>query len=424
MHIVIVGGGAGGFELAVALSKNHAGDDQLHVTLIDQTLSHIWKPLLHDVASGTLNNIYDEISYLDIAQKRGFHFQLGKLTQIDRKNKKIVIHNPIDNNEKNTLSIQYDYLVLAIGSITNNFNTPGSEQFCYYLDSENEAKKLHRDLLQKLIHAEYEKRTDAIKMVIVGGGATGVELAAELHHALSQLHNIVSKDPLQTPVDITIIEAASRILSPLPERISSVTDQTLKKMGIRIITSTRVTEVKADGVQTEHNEFISADMIVWSAGVKGQKNVSQLADFEFNSIGQIRVKSTLQTTIDDSIFAFGDCACCLMSDGKPVPARAQAAHQQATLLTKTFHHLLYQKPLPEYQYVDYGSLVSLSHNGTVGALLGKHDRGVFIQGFFARMIYLLLYKSHQIKILGWWKVGVMTIANFLTRRVRSPMKLH
>lgn len=425
LNIVVVGGGAGGLELVVSLARAYSRKPDVHITLVDQSLTHVWKPLFHEVASGSLNNIYDKMSYLAIAKKNNFHFEPGRLQEIDRKNKTILIHNPQAIEFPEELSVPYDLLILAFGSVTNNFNTPGSDEFCFYLDFEEQAQKIHRVLFKQLIKNHYEKGSGPIQIAIVGGGATGVELAAALRTSLSQLSALISRkfDPKEI-ARIHIIEAASRILSPLPENISVVTQKQLADMDIDILTNTRVIEVKKNGITTHDNKFIPADMIIWVAGIKGQEDARHFADFELNHVGQIKVKPTLQTTVDDSIFAMGDCACCILPDGKQVPARAQAAHQQASLLVHSIHALINKKPLKEYCYVDHGSLVSLSHKGTTGALIFGNEKSVFITGFFARMVYLLLYKSHQIKIIGYWKVGVMTVANFLMRRVRSTLKLH
>ncbi|MCL9684836.1 NAD(P)/FAD-dependent oxidoreductase [Legionella maioricensis] len=425
MNIVVVGGGAGGLELVVSLGRAYRRQQDVKITLVDQSLTHVWKPLFHEVASGSLNNVYDKMGYLAIAKKNEFHFELGQLKKIDRQNKTILIHNPTETDKPCELTLDYDLLILAIGSVTNNFHTPGSDEFCYYLDFEWQAKKIHQVLFEKLIYNHYEKNRGPIQVAIVGGGATGVELAAELRTSLAQLSALISQKyaPKEIAI-ITIVEAASRILSPLPENISVVTQKQLAEMSIDILTNTRIVEVKKNGILTHENIFIPADMIIWVAGIKGQESAKKLADFEFNNAGQIKVKPTLQTTVDDTIFAFGDCACCLMPDGKQVPARAQAAHQQASLLAHSIQHILKKKALKPYRYVDYGSLVSLSHGGTHGALIVGNEKSVFITGFFARMVYLLLYKSHQVKIIGYWKVSVMTAANFLMRRVRSALKLH
>lgn len=372
MNIVVVGGGAGGLELVVSLGRAYSRKDKIQITLVDHSLTHVWKPLLHEVAGGSLNNIYDKMSYLTIAKKNHFHFELGDLKKIDRLNKTILIHNPDALDSPEELTVPYDVLILAFGSVTNNFNTPGSEEFCFYLDFEKQAQKIHRVLFQRLIKNHYEKNVKPIQIAIVGGGATGVELAAELRTSLSQLSALISEqfEP-ENIARIHIIEAASRILSPLPENISAVTQKQLGVMGIDILTNTRVIEVRKTGILTHENQLIPADMIIWVAGIKGQVEAKNLTDFEFNDAGQIKVKPTLQTTVDDSIFALGDCACCIL-DGKQVPARAQAAHQQARLLVKSIQAYILRKPLEHYHYVDRGSLVSLSTHGTTGSFAVSH----------------------------------------------------
>lgn len=294
MNIIVVGGGAGGLELVVSLGRNYKRNQEINITLVDQSLTHVWKPLMHEVASGNLNNLYDKMGYLDIASKNHFHFELGQLKNIDRHNKTIFLHNPIDQKEPRELILHYDLLVLAIGSVTNNFNVPGSDRFCYYLDFEAQAKNIHRTLFDKLIYKHYENNTDPISVAIIGGGATGVELAAHLRTSLSELGEMISqKDNSETIATISIIEAASRILSPLPEDISIVTQKQLTKMKIDILTNTRIIEVKKDGVITHENKFIPADLVIWVAGIKGQECAANFADFEFNHIGQIQVKPTL-----------------------------------------------------------------------------------------------------------------------------------
>ena len=428
MNIVIVGGGAGGLELVVALGRIYKHHDDINIILVDQSLTHVWKPLLHEVATGRLNNVYDKMGYLALAKKNYFQFELGRLKKIDRQNKSILIENPTEQSKPAELTITYDILVLAIGSVTNNYHIPGTSEFCYHLDFEPQAKEIYRLFFRKLIAKHYQKSKKPIQVVIVGGGATGIEFAAHLHTSLSALSALMSpknaSETMDKIVAIRVIESASRILSPLPEKLSDSVQKSMLSMGVDILTNTRVIEVMEQGVKTHENQLIEADLVIWVAGIKGQDELKTFADFELNAMGQIKVKPTLQTTVDDAIFAMGDCACCMMLDGRQVPARAQAAHQQAGLLVHSIQHVLNKKPLEDYSYKDYGSLVSLSHKMTSGALVVGQKRNVSITGFFARMVYLSLYKSHQIKIIGLWKVSIMTVANFLMRRVRSALKLH
>jgi len=413
-----VGGGAGGLELAARLGKKLGKAGKAKITLVDANLTHLWKPLLHEVAAGTLNSHEDELNYISYGANHGFQFILGKLANIDRE-KKIIYLMP-------TRTVSYDTLVIAIGSSVNDFSTPGVKENCSFLNDHLEANQFQQLFLKKILQAQNEAVPASLNIAIVGGGATGVELAAELYYAV---HQVVSYgweglDPDKS-VNITLIEAADTILSALPKRLAQATTKQLQKMGITIHTSQRVTEVTAEGLHTQSGLFIAADLKVWAAGIKAADFLQNLAGLETNRLNQLIVKQTLQTTRDDNIFAFGDCASC-PQPGKPhfVPPRAQAAHQQASLLVKSLIRRLKGKaPLPFY-YRDYGSLISLSRYDALGSLMGRFMGSVFIEGRLARLFYVSLYKMHQVALYGLWRVGLLTIANFLTRHLRPRLKLH
>ncbi len=230
-------------------------------------------------------------------------------------------------------------------------------------------------------------------------------------------------------IKITIIEAANRILPGLPERMSNQITDKLKSIGIDILTNERITKATTEGFYTQDGKFIQAEIKVWAAGIKAPDFLAEIEGLETNRIGQLLVKKSLQTTNDENIFAFGDCAACPMDeDDSFVPPRAQAAHQQASLLYKSINNLLDKKQLPEYRYVDYGSLINMSKYSTVGSLMGNiaklWSHSLFVEGIFARIVYLSLYKMHQLALHGLIRVGLTSIANLLTRKSKPRMKLH
>ena len=177
---------------------------------------------------------------------------------------------------------------------------------------------------------------------------------------------------------------------------------------------------------TADGKLIPASMMVWSAGIKAPDFLKQIAGLETNRINQLVVRPTLQTTRDDAIFAFGDCAACAMPDGKGfVPPRAQAAHQQASMLVKSICRRLRGKPLPEYVYRDYGSLVALGRFTPVGNLMGTLTGGsIMIEGTLARLVYWSLHKMHEIALHGWIKTSLTTYAHFISTPTRARIKLH
>ena len=270
-------------------------------------------------------------------------------------------------------------------------------------------------------------RPGQLDLAIIGAGATGTELAAELHRTARQIvaYGLDRIDP-EKDLKITLIEAGERILPALPARLSDGVMRLLDQLGIDVRTSARVTEVQADGVRLADGQFVPSELVVWAAGVKGPDVLRDLDGLESNRSQQLAVLPTLQTTIDPNVFAIGDCAF-LMRHDEPtaVPPRAQAAHQQASHLARQLKRHLEQKPLEPFRYRDFGSLVSLGAYSTVGSLMGfLRGKSFLIEGTFARLMYQSLYKMHQQALHGTAKVVLDTVARTLTRRTDPRVKLH
>lgn len=426
-HIVIVGGGAGGIELAAMLGKKLCRYNKASVTLVDSSSTHIWKPLLHEIAAGTMNSNEDELNYLAFASSHYFQFSLGTLQNLNRAKKEIILAPLVDKNKNEIIpqrTISYDALVIAVGSIANDFGIPGVREYCLFLDNREQADLFHKTLLNNLMRFPYQNPTEKkYNIAIIGGGATGIELIAELHNAI----RIMKKYGFDiNPLDVTfsLIEGSNKLLPALPERLSKLVLEELERLDVQIHLGEQVVEVTEDGVLTKSGQFIPAHLKVWTAGIKAPDFLKNLDGLAVNRANQLLVKQTLQTTLDDAIFAMGDCASCPQADSdKPVPPRAQAAHQQAKFLVKALPDYFNNKPLPLYHYRDYGSLITLSNYTVVGNLMGKMTSRM-VEGKLARLFYLSLYKQHQTALYGFWRVLVLTLANTLTRRVKPRLKLH
>ena len=428
-RIVIVGGGAGGLELATRLGKTLGKRRKARVTLIDANLTHIWKPLLHEVAAGSLNSSADELNYVAQAKWNHFEFQMGRMCGLDRTEKCVHLAASYDDHGVELVparSLSYDTLVIAVGSTTNDFGTQGAAEHCIFLDTREQAERFHRNLLSHYMRAHAsEGRHGTINMAIVGAGATGVELAAELHHAARELAAYGLDGIKPEDVHITLIEAGPRVLPALPERISLPVHQTLRDLGVTVLTDAAVSEVTADGLHTKDGHFVPASLKVWAAGIRAPSFLRDIDGLETNRINQLVVQPTLQTTRDDNIFAFGDCAACPQLDSdRNVPPRAQAAHQQASLLAKSIALRLQGKALPDYRYRDYGSLISLSSFSAVGNLMGNLTGNVMLEGWLARMFYISLYRMHQIALYGMARTALMMIGDKLSTSTVPRLKLH
>jgi NADH dehydrogenase len=433
-RIVIVGGGAGGLELATRLGEMLGRRKRAEVTLIDKSRAHLWKPLLHEVAAGSMDQGHHEVDYLAQAHWHHFRYRIGEMIGLDRARREVHVAAFYDEDGIQVTPervVPYDTLVIAVGSLTNDFGTPGVRQFAISLETPDEAARFNRRLVNACIrvHAQHgARRPEQLQVAIIGAGATGVELAAELHRTTRQvvafgLDRIVAEHD----ISLNLIEAADRILPALPERLSQATQQLLEGLGVRVHVGARVTAVTLDAVTLADGREIPAELTVWAAGVRAPDILKDLSGLESNRVNQLVVRSTLQTTRDDDVFAIGDCAACpwLGHEGKLVPPRAQAAHQQASHMLRQIRRRLAGEAVEPYRYRDFGSLVSLGEYSTVGNLMGGLIGGsVMIEGYFARLMYLSLYKLHELALHGWTKVTLDTLARLITRRTEPRVKLH
>ncbi|MFI8579333.1 NAD(P)/FAD-dependent oxidoreductase [Ectopseudomonas khazarica] len=430
-RIVIVGGGAGGLELATRLGRKLGKSGAARIILVDANLTHIWKPLLHEVAAGSLNSSEDELNYVAQAKWNHFEFQLGRMSGLDRADKHITLAPTLDDDGQVLMPerrIAYDSLVIAVGSTTNDFGTPGAAEHCILLDTREQAERFHRRMLSHYLRAHASEHEDGsqINIAIVGAGATGVELAAELHHAAKQLAAYGLNRIRPEDMRITLIEAGPRVLPALPERIARPVHKTLEKLGVTVLTGAAVSEVTAEGLKTADGNFIPASLKVWAAGIRAPGFLKDLDGLESNRINQLQVRPTLQTTRDDDVFAFGDCAACPQpgSEGRNVPPRAQAAHQQASLLANSLRLKISGQALPEYRYRDYGSLISLSSFSAVGNLMGNLTGSVMLEGWLARVFYLSLYRMHQMALYGVPRTLLLMLSDRIGRSTEPRLKLH
>ena len=432
-RIVIVGGGAGGLELATRLGAR-LGRKRCDIVLVDRNRTHIWKPLLHEVATGSLDANLDEVGYRGHGHRWGYRYVSGTMEAVDRKMRELVIAPLLDEKGQEIIErhrIPYDFLVIAIGSEANDFGTPGVQEHCMLLDSRADADRFRNRLLNHCLRVSramsaIPAREQFVNVAIVGAGATGVELAAELYNAAAALHHYGLEVFDETRLKVTLIEAAPRILPALPEKLSAAAKVELQKLGVSVLTSTRIVAAEPGGFVTADGRHIHADIMLWVAGVKAPSVLSQIEDLDINRNGQLVVRPTLQTTRDSRIYAMGDCCHChLPGSDRPIPPRAQAAHQMAAVVANNVARATRSKPLTNFVYRDKGSLVSLSRYSTVGNLMGNLVGGqLAVQGTIARLIYKSLYSMHLLAIHGWFKGFALIAIGTVHRVVRPRLKLH
>jgi len=425
-HIVIVGGGAGGLPLAARLGRRLGRRNRARITLVDSGTVHVWKPRFHEVATGAIDADLDAVDYRGHARLNHYHFQHGRVAGIDRASRRLKLAPLLDDAGREVLperELGYDLLILAVGSVSNDFHTPGVRQHCLFLDSREQADRFHDHFLNACLRANYLDQS--LRVAIVGAGATGVELTAELHHAVGLLHHYGHEHLDRDRLEVHLIEAGPRILPPLSERVANAATRRLQKLGVHLHTGTLVAAAEPGALVTREGQRIEADLLVWAAGIKAPDWLAAIEGLEHGRSNQLEVDALLHTS-DPDIWAIGDCAACTLPDhDRPVPPRAQSAQQMARCVADNIERRLRGRPLKPFVYRDRGSLVSLSHYSSVGTLMGNLRGGsFFVEGWLARAMYTSLYRAHQAALYGWPRTLLLLLAGRFNRLVRPRLKLH
>ncbi|GGY10066.1 NAD(P)/FAD-dependent oxidoreductase [Paludibacterium paludis] len=426
--IVIVGGGAGGLELATRLGRSHGKPRKARIVLVDGAPTHIWKPLLHEVATGVLNTGEDEVNYFSHGYRNGYEFEYGYMDGLDPE-RNVLRLAPVSGQNGQALcpvrEVAYDWLVLAVGAQANDFGTPGAHENALFLNTPEDAERLRRTVLEHVFRCGCHPER-ALSIAIAGGGATGVELAAELNHTLCELRAYGAR-LAPDKVRIAVIEAAERLLPGAQPSLSAYAEAQLKERGITVHTASRVAAVHPLEVELSGGQRIPADIMVWAAGVKAPQWLATLPGLNRNRLNQIEVDTRLRAHPNGRIFALGDCASAPDGDtGSRLPATAQVAHQQARWLAGELGLRLKGKEGRPFAFKPQGMMVSLGKHSAVGslsALVGpKHD--YYVEGRSAKLIYASLYRLHQAVVHGWVLTLLLLIGDKLRRVVRPSLKLH
>ena len=441
-RVVIVGGGAGGLELATKLGNSLGRRRRADITLIERARTHFWKPHLHEIAAGSMDVAVYDTDYLAQSHWHCFRYRIGEMTGLDRQRRQVHVAAFTDEDGDRVApprTVDYDTLVICIGSRTNDFGTPGAHEYAIALDDPVEAERFHRRLVNAYMRAHTQSeplRPEQLHVAIIGAGATGVELAAELHNTIRVLtgYGLESFHP-ETQIRIRVVEAGPRILPGLPEYIAGETLETLQSLGIEVLLDERVVEATAEHVKTASGRLVPAQFIVWAAGIRCPGVLKDLDGLESNRLNQLVVRDTLQATRDDDVFALGDCACVPwrgrpprgqdQTTGKAVPPRAQSAHQMSEHLVKMIPRRMAGRPLKPFRYRDFGSLVSLGNYQSVGTLMGFVTGGTLrLEGLLAKAFYVSLYRLHVWALHGFWRMALDTLARMIRQQTDPKVKLH
>ncbi|MXV43975.1 FAD-dependent oxidoreductase [Saccharibacter sp. 17.LH.SD] len=392
-RVVILGGGIGGLEVATSLRHKR----NVSVTLVDQNPVHIWKPALHEFAAGTIEHSGNLFSFIELSKRFGFDFIQSTPEAVERDKRQVRLANG--------QSIPYDYLIAALGARANDFGTRGAEEYCLFLNTLHDADTLHARFRDGLLNAK--KTGKPLQFSIVGGGATGIQLAAELCQAVDSTPGlgVEARHSLLRP---TLIEAMDRLIPAFPTSVSEEAKAELEKLGFDVITNDVVTQVDGDAIHLKSGRIIPSTLSIWAAGVKASQATSLFEGLELGRSGQLMVTPMLRATKDPSIFAIGDCA---RMEKDPVAPTAQAARQQGRYLGRiALPYLLTGRTPPSFSYQDRGAVVALGNYNAWGMWPSKKGFGGHgVGAYFARFIHEGLFRQHQYGLVGICKTLRVTL---------------
>lgn len=422
---VIVGGGAGGLLLAARLGRRLGRrEGPKRVLLIDRTPLHVWKPSLHEIAAGTLDAHQEGLSYPMLARRNHFRFSLGEMSRLDAAGNRLTLAEMRDEEGQIIVPeriVPFDRLVLATGSGANLFGTPGAAEHAHVLEGTDHARAFQKRLTTAFMATAFSE-AKILRIAIVGAGATGVELAAELLEAHEAFSEALAPDQLFR-LDVSLVEMAPKILGGIPDRVADQALHVLQQKGVHVLTGTRVERIGPDGLFTTAGK-LDAELTVWAAGVKAADRNTTYG-LETGKLNQVVTDDHLRTSAAN-VWAMGDCAQTPGTDGQPLPARAQVAAQQADYLARV---LLAgsrgRTDAGSFVYRDRGSLVALGDDEATGSLMGGLlGKRFFIEGMMARWAYMSLHLDHHRRVLGLPRTAALALARLMHDRISGRLKLH
>jgi NADH dehydrogenase len=433
MPTVVIGGGAAGLELVSRLTRHisRRGSDPSFapVVLVDRALDHVWKPRLHEIATAMQSPAAAASSFLGHASAHGYRFEIGELKQVDPVGYTVTLAPVIGPQGQDVLPerlIPYGRLVLALGSEENDFGIPGAREHCHFLNNTDQAMRI-RDALLVGAFRVARGQQEEFSVVVIGGGATGVELCAEIYHAIDALRvHEPALDPSR--VRLTVIEAADRLLSANPPEVSTYASQALGTRHVEVILGDRAASIDERGVQLMSGRRIDAQLRIWTAGIRGPRVFEQISALPSTRAGRLQVDDQLRCVGLPDVYAIGDCAEWLdPATGRPAPYTAQVASAQARYLAAALQARIRGHKAASFHFESAGAIVSLGDRGAAGNLttrFGRRSHDQFVQGLSAQLVYAALYRQHELAIHGWRGAFTRLVGDWLNQAFQPDLKLH
>lgn len=420
MKVLILGAGFAGIYTAINLSRKLKKRKDVEITLVDGNRYHLFKPMLHEVATGSVDPTHIIQPIRTVIKGRGFNFVEGLVQGIDLKNKKVSICSECAYCEKvkemnisefdiagsclkpiKKKEIDYDYLVLALGGVPNFYNIPGVTENAFPLYSLEDAVRIREHVVRAFEIADHiedhEIRNRLLTFVVAGAGPTGIEFITELHDwifgsLIENYENIKDEHPR-----LILVEAGHDVLPFSAENIRKDANRTMAEMKIEIMVDSPVIKLEKNSVKIGGKDprLIESSTLVWAAGVKSNDLIAGL-DVEKDRIGRVTVDKYLQVAAFPGVYAVGDCAHFQTQEmSVPLPQTGQVAVQEASCLVENIVRSIEGKELKPFSYRELGSMVSLGERTAVSNIFGY----IGLSGFMGWLSWKLVYLKHLMGIL-------------------------
>lgn len=355
--IVIIGAGYGGMAAGVHLQKHHTP-----FALINKHSYHYFKTLLHEAAGGRDDFQTYAIHLADVLTSPYVQIMKETVVSFDRSKRTV-------NTE--TTTHQYDTLIISLGSQTSSFAIPGIKEYSLMLNTLEDAKHIRLRIENSLLSYKDNQNPDALKVVVGGGGLTGVELMGELADYLPQFlanHRIPTDE-----FELILVHGHSEILPDVDERLRQIAAQKLVERGVTLVLNQRIVEALPNQIVLSDRRVLHANTFIWTGGVEANP-VLQTSGLTLDGRGRAVVNPYLQSINDENIYVIGDCACCLDETGNPLPPTGQVAEQMGQYVAQS---LISARDLNQpFVFHNHGLAASLGPHQGVAEVGHIHASGI------------------------------------------------
>ncbi len=409
-RVVILGGGFGGLAAAQKLKRA-----PVEVTVIDRRNFHLFQPLLYQVATGSLSpgEIAAPIRGV-LSRQKNTSVLLGEAVDVDPRAKRVIL--------RDGATFEYDSLIVATGTETSYYGNDSWREWAPSLKSVEDATAIRHKILYAFERAERAATPEEARVwltfVIIGAGATGLELSGALAEIARETlrHDFRKIDPQKAR--IILLEVAPKVLGPFPEDLSAKAEKLVTRLGVEVIKGVMVTKIDAVGVTFKHgdsSEMLAAKTVIWAGGVMATpfgRKLAERTQSETDRSGRIKVNRNLTVPHFPDFFIIGDLAYAVDDKGKPLPGVAQVAMQGGAYAARVIRARLEgKKELPPFHYFNKGEMAVIGRAAAVANIFGIHVSGLlaWLMWLFIHLIYIVEFKS-RVSVLVQWGFEYLTFS--------------